>query len=83
MEINVEVTSGADSERVSVMDETVEVVDAGGEELRPGAENPPGLVSDQQLIVAHPQEVLVPSTEVSCLCNEAQLARYCYNYNLF
>lgn len=68
MEINVEV-SGADNERVSIVDETVEVVD--GDELRPGAVNaPPGLVADQQIIVAHPQEVLVPSTEVSCLIME-------------
>lgn len=66
MDINVEV-SGTDHERSSLVDETVEVIHAGGNSLTQGVENAAqGLVTEQQLIVAHPQEVLIPSTEVSC-----------------
>ncbi len=60
MDISVEV-SGADN----VADETVEVVDA-VESLGPSSSVAANLMAgEHQLIVSHPQDVLVPSTEVS------------------
>lgn len=57
--------SGADNERMSVVNETVEVVDA-VEGLRAGVTGAGTslMAGDQQLIVTHAQEVLVPTSEV-------------------
>ena len=64
MDISVEV-SGADNERMSVVNETVEVVDA-VDSLRAnitGADTSL-MAGEQQLIVTHAQDVLVPTSEV-------------------
>lgn len=59
MDINVEV-SGTDNERMAVVDETVEVVDGGVGGLRASV----SMAGEQQLIVTHAQDVLVPNSEV-------------------
>lgn len=64
MDISVEV-SGADNERMSVVNETVEVVDA-VDSLRANVTGAGSnlMAGEQQLIVTHAQDVLVPTSEV-------------------
>ena len=64
MDISVEV-SGADNERMSVLNETVEVVDA-VDSLRANVTGAGTslMAGEQQLIVTHAQDVLVPTSEV-------------------